>query len=476
MTKPAPVHGPRLRWRQRRTLRRVRIARMRRRGLRATTIQARRQTHCAQRPNRRSVTLTNFSNPRCISACSDDNTGDNPDTACVTNPDRFCDASGSNPVCTAAVCADDETGTTADTGCSVMPFYFCDVSDNISNPGCTAGCTDVGSGEADVGCSALVESGSNNACDESGSNPICVDCVDIGDCTGGDGCNPNNNTCEAGCFENDDCGGTTPLCNLTGGSPGICIECLVVEDCPGSGRICVATVCRIDSDGDGVPNSIECPADSNCPDNDGDGSTDQLDTDADNDGVEDGVECPDPGDGCLDADGDDVPDYLESLVIDTDGDGNFDQQDGDDDNDGTLTSIECGSVPNCPDIDGDGIPDHLDAAGSAGNSGDSDGDGLSDAAECPDGYICPDEDENGVPDYFQAAEPGLPDAGIDAGVDAGPDTGSPYGAGSGVAGSGCNVSTAGNENNLIGVLLLLLLGMALRLKTGSAVYTGRSMR
>jgi hypothetical protein len=68
--------------------------------------------------------------------------------------------------------------------------------------------------------------------------------------------------------------------------------------------------------------------------------------DADGDGLPDSLECPN-GIPCPDSDGDGIPDYL----------------DADDDNDGISTAIECPKVYPCPDSDGDGIPDYLDASG-----------------------------------------------------------------------------------------------------------------
>jgi len=150
--------------------------------------------------------------------------------------------------------------------------------------------------------------------------------------------------------------------------------------------------CPIDSDGDGVPDSIdECPntpagveVDSRgCPfDSDGDGVPDYLD------------ECPNTpagvavdSKGCpFDTDGDGVPDYLDKCPgtpveaygkidahgcpLDTDGDGVPDYLD------------ECPNTPagvqvdskGCPiDTDGDGIPDYLDRCpnvpGPASNDG-----------------------------------------------------------------------------------------------------------
>ena len=138
-------------------------------------------------------------------------------------------------------------------------------------------------------------------------------------------------------------------------------------------------------------------------DSDGDGISDDVDPDDDNDGILDIAETGD-------TDGDGIPDSLESNIIDTDGDGlydyadsNADGQDGNDGLAGEQNGVETGPWN---DSDNDGIPDHLDGANGSGSgtniagSGDSDGDGLSDSEECPGGYICPDSDDDGIPDYM----------------------------------------------------------------------------
>jgi hypothetical protein len=58
-----------------------------------------------------------------------------------------------------------------------------------------------------------------------------------------------------------------------------------------------------DEDGDGIPDSVECPSPPNCPDTDGDGTPDFQDTDSDNDGVLDAIE------GTVDRDEDGIPAY-----------------------------------------------------------------------------------------------------------------------------------------------------------------------
>ena len=71
----------------------------------------------------------------------------------------------------------------------------------------------------------------------------------------------------------------------------------------------------VDSDGDGIPDAVECPSDSAPPDTDGDGTIDCEDDDDDGDGVPTDVERE-----LGDSDGDGIPDYLDadSGVIQSD--------------------------------------------------------------------------------------------------------------------------------------------------------------
>ena len=169
----------------------------------------------------------------------------------------------------------------------------------------------------------------------------------------------------------------------------------------------VSFIMNTDSDGDGIPDAIECPAGppfnaANCPDTDGDGSPDFQDTDSDNDGT------PDSTEGATDTDGDGTPDFQDTDsdndgipdstegTGDTDGDGIPDYVDlptgNDFDGDGIPDNVECPAYPNCPDTDGDGIPDYSDS--------DSDGDGITDAVEAGTDPTSPiDTDGDGLPDY-----------------------------------------------------------------------------
>ncbi len=163
----------------------------------------------------------------------------------------------------------------------------------------------------------------------------------------------------------------------------------------------------IDSDADGIPDSIEDANGDSDPTNDdadGDGVPNYLDIDSDNDGLTDLTEAGSTPSTPLDSDNDGLPDYLD---IDSDGDGlpdNVEAQstlgftapgvtfidiDGDGLDDGfdsDLASADptasAGLTPY--DHDGDTTPDHLDP--------DSDNDGSSDAQE---GH---DYDHDGNPD------------------------------------------------------------------------------
>ena len=173
-----------------------------------------------------------------------------------------------------------------------------------------------------------------------------------------------------------------------------------------------------DSDGDFIPDAIEC-----CHDSDKDGQPDymQLDSDSDrindvdeagisgvdkdNDGYDDTYDADVDGDGVVDNGPDENADGLNDdwMPLDTDGDGLADYRDTDSDNDGISDEEESGygSFPN-RDTDGDGIPDRVDPV-SGVDGGDSDGDGLSDKEECADGYPnCADSDGDGIPDYMDA--------------------------------------------------------------------------
>ena len=113
-----------------------------------------------------------------------------------------------------------------------------------------------------------------------------------------------------------------------------------------------------DSDGDGIPDSVEMGADSaNPPDTDKDGTPDYLDKDSDGDGIPDSVEAGDDPLNPRDTDKDGTPDYLDK---DSDGDGIPDSEEG------------------TKDSDGDGIPDYMDSDDNTGADADSDADADAD--------------------------------------------------------------------------------------------------
>jgi cysteine-rich repeat protein len=183
-----------------------------------------------------------------------------------------------------------------------------------------------------------------------------------------------------------------------------------------------------DSDGDGIPDDVECPAPGSpmqpatCSDTDGDGTPDFDDEDDDGDGIDTADESPD---------GDSDP-----TDDDTDGDGTPNYLDEDDDGDGidTADEIAASDVVENDDLDGDGVVNWLDT--------DSDGDGIDDGDEAEDA------DGNGVPDYLEDIE-------------------DPSGPGrlilQGGRGVGCHVGVPG-EGSPNGVLLLLLLGFGLGIR------------
>ena len=138
-----------------------------------------------------------------------------------------------------------------------------------------------------------------------------------------------------------------------------------------------------DSDGDGIPDSVEMGADSeNSPDTDNDGTPDYLDTDSDGDGIPDHIEAGDDPTKPRDTDKDGKPDYMET----------------DSDNDGTPDKTEAGDDPTKPrDSDGDGTPDYMDS--------DSDNDGNPDITD--NNNIDENEIQNGCENVFKFCPEGI---------------------------------------------------------------------
>ncbi|MDB4529068.1 MSCRAMM family adhesin SdrC [Pseudomonadales bacterium] len=151
-----------------------------------------------------------------------------------------------------------------------------------------------------------------------------------------------------------------------------------------------------DTDGDGVPDSLEVAY----------GSDPSLASsipgqiDSDGDGIEDGSD-PAPSDPC------NPSTFVTVCDFDTDSDGKFDRVEGqstDTDSDGAADYIESSLI----DDDGDGVSNELDANNSdpcipspfgTNCTVDTDGDGVSDAVE---GEFT-DTDSDGAPDYTESA-------------------------------------------------------------------------
>jgi hypothetical protein len=174
-----------------------------------------------------------------------------------------------------------------------------------------------------------------------------------------------------------------------------------------------AMVSGVDSDGDGIDDALDPQstggADTNgdgiddayvLPDSDGDHTPDVLDLDSDNDGVPDVIEAmlvdadndaradagQSPTATPADTDGDATPDYLD---VDSDGDGTFDVVAS---GHGSLDTDHDGRIDAAADADHDGIPDVVDPAPSVpGTFADADGDGTADAQDR-------DLDNDGIPD------------------------------------------------------------------------------
>ncbi len=137
-------------------------------------------------------------------------------------------------------------------------------------------------------------------------------------------------------------------------------DTVLPPDANNDGRIDSMDV--FDSDGDGLPNSLERTTDS-----DGDGLNDNVDTDSDNDTIADGVEAGLAG---IDSDNDGIDNLMD-----------VDQTGGDD-----LNGDGIDDAFTLADYDNDGLPNHLDT--------DSDNDGIADVDETGD------RDFDGIADYL----------------------------------------------------------------------------
>lgn len=178
---------------------------------------------------------------------------------------------------------------------------------------------------------------------------------------------------------------------------------------------------RGDSDFDGIRDRVECRVPVRCPDSDNDGFADYLDVDSDDDGIPDSIEAivvPIGGNvRPVDLDGDRVADYLD---LDSDNDSLPDFTEGHDGNlDGFPDVIAVGT-----DGDQDGLDDAFDTVESSHSrmnalgsnaplprssgtlpnwrNADDDGDGVPTIEEVGRNRALPiDEDGNGTPDYLQ---------------------------------------------------------------------------
>ena len=182
-----------------------------------------------------------------------------------------------------------------------------------------------------------------------------------------------------------------------------------------------------DADGDNIPDYLDSDSDNdglndaiegkNDPDNDG--LPNFIDRDSDNDGIADAME------KATDTDRDGKPNYVD---LDSDGDGIEDSYEGlvDTDGDGVMNFLDS-------DSDGDGISDRYDGVEDFDNDGtqnyldlDSDNDGISDKMEGrmdidKDGkpnFLDSDSDGDTIPDSIEKGNTGSP---VDTDKDGRPD-------------------------------------------------------
>jgi hypothetical protein len=167
---------------------------------------------------------------------------------------------------------------------------------------------------------------------------------------------------------------------------------------------CGVASCTVDSDGDGVPDSIEGRCGALARDTDGDGVPDYLDTDSDGDGIPDKVEWAaggcNPAAPLNDADGDGAPNYVD---LDSDGNGLPDKDEACPPTGMPGGPASCsGDAPS--DFDGDGLPDFLDPDNDHDSSSPSKFVGLEDRFELADAsgaYVgLVDTDKDGIPDLY----------------------------------------------------------------------------
>ncbi len=209
------------------------------------------------------------------------------------------------------------------------------------------------------------------SCGNEASKEMYGPCETNDDCTNGQVCEQNHCVNPDGGSDNDSDTGL-----IVGDDNGVSPD-EDVQTYPDSDRPMVGDK---DSDGDGIPDSVE-----GTDDLDNDGKPNYLDDDSDGDGISDKQETPNhvlvdtDSDGTpdyldLDSDGDTIPDAVEGID-DVDGDGALNYRDEDSDGDYIPDVLEVGNAdPEHPvDSDGDGTPDYLDT--------DSDDDTVEDAFE-----------------------------------------------------------------------------------------------
>lgn len=143
-----------------------------------------------------------------------------------------------------------------------------------------------------------------------------------------------------------------------------------------------------DSDGDGIPDSVEGPG--SAYDANNDGLIDDL-TDNDFDGVAGVVDIDDTNNqsigtgGVRDTDNDGIPD---SQDVDSDGDGLFDLVEA---GGGALDANGDGQLDDNTDTDGDGLPDAVDPDNGTGTNGTP--------------FELPDSNGDGTPDFLEQGAP-----------------------------------------------------------------------
>ncbi len=177
------------------------------------------------------------------------------------------------------------------------------------------------------------------------------------------------------------------------------------------------TDCKLDSDGDGIPDFVEGRYATPSVDTDGDGTPDYLDLDSDGDGITDKLEWYEAGcspTGGNDADGDGIANYRD---LDADGNGLPDKDEVCPPA-AVLTALgKPACVAGTPyDFDGDGIPDYLDPDNDHDSSAVSKFVGLNDEFELADATgkyvgLTLDTDGDGIPDVYDhdSDGDGIPD-------------------------------------------------------------------